>query len=74
MTLTSTSVDDIGVYNLKMLIGQDISNSAHGFDRPYRGVVETVSYDFTVTVNPCLITSYNLEEFISDYEMTLGDP
>jgi len=31
LTLTSTSVNDIGVYNLKMVIGQDTNNSAHGF-------------------------------------------
>ena len=39
LTLTSNSIDDIGVYNLKMNIGQDIGDASHGFDQPYRGIV-----------------------------------
>lgn len=60
LTLTSTSVDDIGVYNLQLNIVQDINNAEHGYTQPERGVVETASYPFLVTVLPCVMSSYDI--------------
>ena len=58
LTLSSNSVDDIGIYDLQMNIVQDENEPTHGFTQPYRGTVATISYDFQVTVNPCLINSF----------------
>ena len=66
LKLTSNSVDDIGIYNVKMNIGQDTSNNSHGFSQPYRGFVETASYDFVVTVNPCVVSSVERTARVED--------
>lgn len=74
LNLVSNSVDDIGIYNVKMNIGQDVNDSSQGFDLPFRGTVETSSYDFVVIVNPCTITNVVRSSSVEDIEITVNDP
>ena len=56
-----------------MQIGQDVNNPTQGFTKPFRGVVPTASYVFTVTVNPCVITNVLIGPPVTNLEITVGD-
>ena len=66
MRLASTSVNDIGIYNVKMNIVQDSNDSKQGFNNPFRGTIASASYSFVVTVNPCLMGSISISSAVLD--------
>ena len=48
--------DDVGVYDVTMKIEQ-LSQNGDGYFVPERGFLKSVSYSFSVTVNPCVVSS-----------------
>ena len=55
MKLMSPSLNDIGVYKVKINIGQYANDPKQGINPPYQCTLPTASYNFVVTVNPCII-------------------
>ena len=62
------------MYTLQLSVNQDTSKPDNGFTLPYRGTLETIDYNFVVTVNPCTILSYTASDKPADVDITIGDP
>lgn len=73
MILDGGSVDNIGIYAMKMIISQDLFDQAHGYSQPYRGTMDTIEYAFTVEILPCVISSFS-SNTIPDVELATNDP
>lgn len=73
LTLSGATVADIGVHNFQMTVSQDVNVSGQGFTSPYRGAIPSITYDFTVTVDPCAIQSYIASVTVADVSMVWSD-
>ena len=73
ITVSTSSLDDVGMYSITMTIFQDINLPNHGFTLPYVGVLSPVTYTFTVTIKPCS-TVPAIDKQIETIDYIIGDP
>ena len=58
---------------LDLTLQQDLSNSLEGYDTPYRAGMDPVTFQMTVTVNPCTISAYSITATPDDITLNYGD-
>ena len=70
--IETTTLDDIGQYDLVMIIEQDLSKG-NGYSLPQVGTMTSITYDFVVTIEPCRVGSYDASLIPERLSYILGD-
>lgn len=70
MLLYTPDSDKVGLYEMKLHIYHN------GFDQTSvggtTGVLGSISYDFNLIVNPCIVESYFVSQDVEDMSYTIG--